>query len=180
MSEVRKMEWFKILRDGSVGKSCVVAKMNDAGYFYIEIPSGAHGKTKRIWINRKAVEQEDEQFVVVDKLDYRITEKGNIVLIPGEKNIAIIEAESGYRGHSAINVYSRDGQEVKPIFRGAVYHSPLGRLGVSDIILTELRERDIIKVRRTGRLYGAPAELTFVYSAGALIEYVEEELKNLL
>ena len=173
------MKWFEILRKGSVSEGCVLAKMNDAGYFYIEIPCGAHGRTRRIWINRKAVEQEDEQFVVVDNLDYRVTGKGNIVLLPGRRDIAIIEAECGYRGSSAVNVF-RDGQEVAPIFRGAVYHSPLGRLGVSDIILTELRERDIIKVRRTGRLYGAPAELTFVYSAGALIEYVEEELKNLL
>ena len=173
------MKWFKILRDGNVSEGCVLAKMSPAGYFYVEIPCGAHGRKRRIWINRRAIEQKDEQYAIVDMLDYKITERGNIVLLPGRRDIAIIEAESGYRGHSAINVF-RDGQEVAPIFRGAVYHSPLGRLGVSDIILTELRERDIIKVRRTGRLYGAPAELTFVYSAGALIEYVEEELKNLL
>ena len=173
------MKWFEILRDGNVSESCVLAKVSDAGYFYVEIPCGAHGRTRRIWINRKAVEQEDEQFVVVDKLDYRITEKGNIVLTPGSRNLAVVEAECGYRGNSTVKVF-RNGQEVAPIFRGARYLSPRGSLGVSDIVLVELEERDIIKIRRTGRLYGAPAELTFLYSAGQLVEYVEEELKNLL
>ena len=162
--------------------SCVLASMTDTGYFYIPLPDGRG--TRRIWVNRGAIKvvRKDghDSYVVADKLDYRVTEKGNVVLMPGDKNIAIIHAECGYRGSSDIKVF-RNGKEVEPIARGAEYHSPRGSLGVDDVVVVALEEGDIIKVRRTGRLYGADPELTFVYSAGELAEHVpDEELVSLL
>ena len=176
------MKKFTISRGGSVSVSCVLASVTDTGYFYIPLPDGRG--TRRIWVNRGAInivhKDGHDSYVVADKLDYRITEKGNVVLMPGDKDIAIIHAVCGYRGHSEVKVI-RNGKEVEPIVRGSEYHSPAGALGVDDIVIVPLEEGDIIKVERTGRLYGADPELTFVYAGGELAEHVpDEELVNLL
>lgn len=169
------MKVFKISRSGYVSEACATAKMTDSGYFYYELGGGGFNRPKKVWINSKAIKMVDDKYVIADKLDYRVTEKGNIVLIPGDKDIAVVFAECGYRGGSKIET------TAKVIAKEAYYHSQRGSLGVSEVILCEVREGDRFTVNRTGRLYGAEPEIVLIYTGGTLIKHVnDEELESLL
>ena len=188
--EVGNMFEFRINRGGSISKSCIIPKMTDQGYFYINIPAGSHGRTERVWINRKAIvqkrgENDKETYQIHDWLDYRVTNKGNIVLMPSDnknETIVLIFAECGYRGDSKIEI--ENGEVIK---RGLYYHSPRGSLGISDVVLAKVRDGTKIVAKRTGRLYGAPstvtAKIVFTHQGIDLIEAQEEsdeELAQLL
>jgi len=181
---------FEISRAGYISKGCVVPQMTDQGYWYISIPTGSHGRTARIWINRKAVIQTREgdkvTYQINDWLTYRRTEKGNIVLMPSDsknETIVYLKAECGYRGSSSIEI-----ENGERIFSGAYYHSPRGSLGVSDCGLFLVRDGTKFKIKRTGRLYGAPSVIVLkvVFSPNNVIELIktdeeaDEELKSLL
>ena len=179
---------FEVERSGYISKSCITPYMSDQGYFYISIPIGSHGRVKRIWINRKAVVRQEEEFTIVDWLTYRKTEKGNIVLMPSDnKNSTIIYliAECGYRGSSKIEILTPETAEL--VFEGAIYDSPRGSLGVSSCGLYKVKDGAVFKISRTGRLYGADPVITvkvvFTHEGIDLIradELSDEELAQLL
>ena len=155
----------------------------DMGYYYIEFNVGRG--YKKIWVNRKLIsEKEGKPKLTTEWITYRETEKGNIVLLPSEnKNttVVILYGECGYRGSSNLS------GTFKPILRGAYYHSPNGRLGISDLVLAQIKNGDIIQLKRTGRLYGEPANVTFkvIFQNNEIKiitadEESDSELKNLL
>ncbi len=177
--------WY--IRLGSTASlSCVIPEMTDQGYFYTRIPNGRG--YKKIWINRAAVEQKKNRdgvkYAVADWLNYRITEKGNIVLLPRDDmdaTVVILHGECGYRGDSSLT------GDFETIYRGAYYHSPRGALGIDDVHLAVVRDGTIINLIRTGRTYGNPKKVTFkVVFGGDGIEVIiadeedDEELKKLL
>lgn len=178
---------FRIERSGHVSKSCVVPAQNDSGYWYIELGGGGFNRARRIWINSKAIIKKSgsngkASYGIMDKLEYRRTEKGNIVLFPGSRNIVLIFATCGYRGESEVEIIPAPGKKGERIIASnTYYHSQRGSLGVSEHVLAELRQGDRVRVRRTGRLYGAESELLFEYQGTELVAVPEdEELEVLL
>ncbi len=180
------MLYFSVSRSGYISKGCVTPNMTDQGYFYISIPTGAHGRTERVWINRKAIIQKKENdkvtYQINDWLTYRRTEKGNIVLMPSEnkrETVIYLVAECGYRGSSSIDI--KNGEEI---FKGADYHSPRGRLGVSECGLFLVKDGTKFIIERTGRLYGADPVITlkviFTHNVIDLIKVQEESDEELL
>lgn len=175
------MMWFTL---GSyASKSCVTPKMTPQGYYYFELPRGRG--YKMIWVNRSAIiadEEGNEQ--IQDWLDYRKTEKGNIVLLPRadmNATVVVLQGQCGYRGHSTLL------GDFETIEQGAYYYSPRGSLGVDDVKLAVIKDGDIIKLSRTGRTYGEPVEVTYrvVFGHGGIEiiradEDSDPELKQLL
>lgn len=149
------MYCFKISRGGYVSKYCLVPNVTDQGYYYITLADGRG--VKRIWVSRKAITIRDGKEVIIDWLNYRKTEKGNVVLLPNDnknETIVVIEATCGYRGTSTITI--EDGEIIE---RGAFYHSPRGSLGVSDVVLAKVKDGAKVIASRTGRLYGADSTI---------------------
>jgi len=178
---------YTINRGGYVSKSCVVPAQNDSGYWYIELGGGGHNRPRRIWINGRAVVRKQDKdgkpvFGIVDRLSFRRTEKGNVVLMPGEYNIVVLFAECGYRGTADAVVLPVDGREQNEwLVAGREYwHSGRGALGVSEHLLLLLKEGDRVRVTRTGRLYGAEPELMFVYQGNELVPVPEDEELEIL
>jgi len=177
---------FEVLRSGCITKSCVIPNMTEQGYFYIPLSDGAHGRTTRVWINRKAIVQKKEKDKVIyqinDWLTYKVTQKGNVVLLPrDDKNETIIHlfATCGYRGTSKIDI-----KHGKKVIICSHYHSARGALGISQHGLFLVRDGTIFTIERTGRLYGAPevitAKIVFAPNGIDLIETQEESDKELM
>ena len=177
---------FVINRGGYVTKNCVLPAQSEAGYWYVELGGGGHNRPRRIWINSRAIVRKENEggeivYEIADKLGYRRTEKGNIVLMPGDENIVMIFAECGYRGRAEIDVITVDGRDDWLIASREYWHSGRGALGVSEHVLVSLKDGDRVRVSRTGRLYGADSELMFVYQGNELVRVPEdEEIEELL
>jgi len=178
---------FRIDRGGYVSKSCVVPAQNESGYWYVELGGGGFNRPQRIWVNSRAIIQKGgsngkASYGIMDRLEYRRTEKGNIVLMPGSRNLVLIFATCGYRGDAELEIIPAPGKEGERIIASrSYYHSQRGSLGVSEHVLAELRQGDRVRVKRTGRLYGAEPELLFEYQGTELVPVPEdEELEALL
>jgi len=180
---------FKVCKMGFLLKNPVHAKKSEQGYFYILLTSGKSLSFSRIWVNRKAVVEKKENdktiYEISDWLTYRKTEKGNIVLMPSknrDETIIYLFAECGFRGSSYIEVINGE-----VVYEKYYYHSPRGSIGTSKQGLYKVKNGTVFRIRRTGRLYGAPETITlkvvFTPKGLELIEAQEEEdeeLKELL
>ena len=131
----------------------------ESGFEYLAIENGAHGRHERVWVNKRVPRLLDERGEVklLGPAGLRVTEKGNKVLIPGERGyVALIVAPCGYRGSGRFTI--RPPEELI-ITAGEIYESPRGSLGTSSTLLIFVPV-DGTKVRyayhRSGRLYGSP------------------------
>lgn len=169
------MKEFRISRGGYVSQGCVIASQTDSGYFYFNLGGGGFNRPKRIWINRNAIQLRDNKYVIADKLNHRVTNKGNIVLFPGSRDIVTVFGECGYRGTARIIT------TASVIAEAEYWHSERASLGTSHHLLLDIKEGDRVTVKRTGRLYGAPSVVVFEYHDGDLVEVSDDpELEALL
>ena len=155
----------------------------DGNMFYFkDFGSEIHGRTSfRIWISSKLIQKDEEGREYIElpcKGQIIKTEKGTLVLKPGTNYIFDIYVACGYRGESYIEII--EPSDAKS-FEYLIYHSPKGNLGVSTGMLVEANS-DKIKVfwKKTGRLYGEPAEGYSVYYADGSVENISDvALKDL-
>lgn len=92
---------------------------------------------------------------------FKTAEKGTVLIIkeqpdPVPRVGLLIHAASGFRGMSVIET------ESQGIGRGQIWDSPIGSKGISDVVLVIAHPGDIFRITRTGRLYGAPEDLTVI------------------
>ena len=130
-----------------------------------------HGSPSfRAWVNRRLVQitGDGSPLLRLGKgMRIRRTEKGNLVIVPSEEHsIVVVGWNAGYRGTSGYEILSPQVVEMELQFEK--WSSPRGALGVSTYALLSLRgDRVLVRLWRTGRLYGDPAE--------AVLEYVATE-----
>lgn len=87
------------------------------------------------------------------------TEKGTILIIEEQPDPApriglLLHAVSGFRGVSLVET------DAQVLGHGQIWDSPIGSKGVSDVVLVIANPGDVFRITRTGRLYGAPEDLT--------------------
>jgi len=83
--------------------------------------------------------------------------------------IAVLRTGIGFRGSN-----SHEG-EFMPIVRGVVAQGAAGRMGSGEQLIALLPEGKVLKVRRFGRLYGAPPEYHYVLRQGKILVATPEE-----
>jgi hypothetical protein len=159
-------------------KSFMIRKKEIDGktYFFIEVGAERYGKPSFVlWINRKLINPEEQQFLEFPVVDAKIevTEKNNRVLRPAPGWwVACVYVECGYRGWSSLGV-AEPREEFLETFLFDVYHSPRGNLGVSSGKLVNVPpgyDKIIVDYSRTGRTYGGPTEGTLVIYKDGRVE----------
>lgn len=132
-------------------------------FYFTEIGRGRHYKPSiRLWVSKAFVKEIDEEryrieFPVENGRIFR-TEKGTLVLRPQNGwKVHYIYVECGFRGSSSIEILEPTDAEI---FKFQNYHSQKGSLGVSEGMLVNVLENQIIKYSwsRSGRLYGKPSK----------------------
>jgi len=148
-------------------------------YYYTDVGSGWHGSPSfRLWVNANLVKFEEEDgspYIELPMSNARIirTEKGNLVLRPADGWFVYdVGVDCGYRGESSFAIIEPE-KDVE-IFEYAVYHSPVGSLGIAHYALVNA-PTDKIKVgwERSGRLYGAKARGITIYHANGEQEMID-------
>lgn len=128
-----------------------------------------------VWINRRLVQRDENGDPVLrlgKGMKVRKTEKGNFVIVPSEEHsIIVIGWKAGYRGTSGYEILSPQVVELELPFEE--WRSPRGAEGISTYALLSVRgDRVLVRLWRSGRLYGDPAEVVYEYVA--LEEAVEK------
>ena len=149
-------------------------------FFYFHV-----GETK-VWVSSRLVQEEKDRYYIKDDVHgnsrLEITSKGGLVLKPGNRVVAAVIVECGYRGDSSYQIVEERG--VNRIIPVEIYHSPRGSLGISAGFIFEAETYFYLKLKweRTGRTYGAPKEGTAVVEMKGVVEVDEDidELKDLL
>ena len=83
--------------------------------------------------------------------------------------IVVFRTGIGFRGSN-----SHEG-EFSVMVRGAIAQGAAGRMGWGEQLVVLLPEGSIVKVRRSGRLYGAPPEYHYVLQGGQILVATPEE-----
>jgi hypothetical protein len=86
-----------------------------------------------------------------------------------DKAIVVFRTSIGFRGGN-----HHDGAFV-PLTSGVIAQGLAGRMGAGEQIVALIEANQVIKVRRSGRLYGAPPEHHYVLRDGQLIVATPEE-----
>ena len=110
------------------------------------------------------------------------TEKGSLVLRPGEQNewVALVSQKSGYRGTASIDVEAVNGR-VEVVAAGKEYHSPRGSLGETAWALLNVNAEKVrVHTRITGRRVSNPHFSYLLLPTGETLEELEKEVETLL
>jgi len=83
--------------------------------------------------------------------------------------ILVLRTGIGFRGSN-----SHEG-EFMPIVRGIIAQGIAGRMGCGEQLVVLLPEGKVLKVRRSGRLYGAPPEYHYLLREGKILVATPEE-----
>jgi len=83
--------------------------------------------------------------------------------------IAVLRTGIGFRGSN-----SHEG-EFMPIVLGVIAQGAAGRMGWGEQLVILLPEEKVLKVRRSGRLYGAPPEYHYILRQGKILVATPEE-----
>lgn len=141
-------------------------------YPFLDIGSEGHGRPSfRLWVSGRLLQKgkDGKYYLSFPVLGARIfkTEKGNLVLRPADGwRVEYLYVECGFRGSSEIQILAPEGLEC---FGFSIYHSPRGSLGVSEGMLVNAPQDEVMKFKwcRTGRLYGdSPEGITIVMPDG--------------
>lgn len=158
-------------------KKAVCVVKDNKNFYYVPFGSEIHGKISfKVWISFQYVKSEDSNYYIEFPVKGNLirSEKGTLIVKPTNDNdnfvIFPIEVEAGYRGTSKFEIINSEETETF-VLHFYNYRSPLGRLGVNDggLIFTK-KFPILIKVERTGRLYGGEANAIFQ------IDYKENEI----
>lgn len=126
---------------------------------YINVGSETHGRPSfRLWVSERLIGKVHSQDAVFFpcRAKIHVTERGTRVLKPSTDHVTyVVGKECGYRGMSSFQVLMPMGVET---FEFTVYHSPLGKTGVSRYALAVVSppERIVFQWERSGRTYGMP------------------------
>jgi len=156
-------------------------------FYFLEIGRREHGRPDMIlWVSSKLVKvEEGVEYIEFPIRNAKIisTEKGTLVLRPMETwNTFYVFTPAGYRGESEIQILYPQGAIICWFKR---FESPQGNLGISEGALVSSTATKVIwNWRRTGRLYGAPANgitISDISGEEKTIEGIEElqELQEL-
>lgn len=180
-------------------KEVKVKEVEGNTFPYIDLGSEDHGRVSfRLWVSSRLVEtvQRDQWGRPFESRVVRFparavitrTDRGTLVMRPGEGTVYNILVHCGYRGGSSLKVLSPEVVEAHGYY---VYSSPRGSCGVSFGAVIQVAPDQPLKVKweRTGRLYGSPGTgITVLYPDGReegidlLADGLEEveKLKDLL
>lgn len=156
----------------------VLAKVaGDDEFPYIDVGSGYHGRVSfRLWVSHKLIQKTEDGGRYIDfpvEAYIKKTEKGSLVLKPSDEHVVFdVYVKCGYRGGSGFEILS----PYEASYDYEIYHSPVGRCGISNGALVVVRKDDLpLKVRwhRNGRLYGAPAEGIRFYHADGRVDELD-------
>jgi len=155
-------------------------------FYFMDL--GNERNFQRVWINSFYFESElrgimneyKEVLGVFRNARVEKTQKGNIIIRKGDRNLFFIMVKCGYRGSSSIKVLGNDNDVIQFDY----YHSPRGNLGISSGVVVSTK-RDSIKIewKRSGRLYGSPSKGTSIIHIDGRIESIDnlvpEELEEI-
>jgi hypothetical protein len=152
-----------------------IKQKESEGKVFYHIDLGGDILTKRIWVNPQYFEKELKPFretIGILKNAYvQATTKLNHVIKKGTNNLFFILVRCGYRGSSEIRVIS----ENKYLINFFHYHSPRGRLGISDGVIVET-PLNYVKIEwfRNGRLYGEASHGISIIRLDGSIETISD------
>ena len=156
-------------------KEIKTKEMNGTKFPYIEIGGGGHYRPERIYVSAKLISK-DEKGKEYIKFPIRAyihkTERGTLVLRPHNTHIIYyVYAPRGYRGRGMAEPLTSIVNKAEDYY----YHSPRGSLGASHEVLYETDGRDLyVRIKRTGRLYGAPSSYILHLTPDGKEEEIEE------
>ena len=141
------------------------------GAYVLKLGAGAHYRPILKFYVHKSLVYEDEsgKYVEFPLFGAEVREEIKAIVPSSNKNLFIVEVESGYRGDAKLQVLS----PVLKLYNYVLYRSEQGTLGIGQGALIET-DRDYVAYywERTGRLYREPGkgitiitdkELTFPY-----------------
>lgn len=152
----------------------LLVRQNDRGFFYTDLLSGPHGRDRtRLWLDKSLVRPTaGGHFYTTLPTRGRVvkTEKGSLVLRPGDSTVFFVTVESGYRGRAEVSVA---GGNV--IATGHWLASDLGALGETAWALVE-SAAPYVEVRgtRTGRRVTDPKVHQRWWADGRVEEVVDD------
>jgi hypothetical protein len=120
----------------------------------IRLGSATHGAVcVTLYVTPNVASDGGKLVLPAQGVDLKRVSADGYAVVPGSYNLFGIHVERGYRGSAEFTVES----EATRVIEYPLFHSPLGRLGVSKggLILTSAPDI-LVSWSRTGRTYGGP------------------------